>query len=54
VALTIPNLDKIMKVDPKLGEALQKIQSYTNLNVTPVPGNKKQAPAFTNPGVPRG
>lgn len=52
VALTIPNLDRIIKVDPKLGEALTKIQVYENQNVPVVPGNRQKAPGFISPGVP--
>ena len=44
MALTIPNLDKLQKQDPKLGEALQKLQNYSNLNITPAPGNRTPRP----------
>jgi len=44
MAVTIPNLDRIQKIDPKLGEAVQKIQNYVNLNVTPAPGNRTPLP----------
>lgn len=53
MALTIPNLDKIIKQDPKLGEALTKVQVYENQNVPVVPGNRRQPPGFVNPGVPK-
>ena len=51
MALTIPNLDKIQKLDPKLGEGLKKVQDYTNQNVTSVAGNKATPPpkALVNP-----
>ena len=44
MAFTIPNLDKLQKQDPKLGEALQKIQNVTNLNVAPAAGNRVPKP----------
>jgi len=44
MALTIPNLDRTQKTDPKLGEALKKIEQYTNNNVTPAPGNRVSPP----------
>jgi hypothetical protein len=44
MAVTIPNLDKIQKGDPKLGEAIARIRQYVNLNVTPEPGNRTPAP----------
>lgn len=53
MALTIPNLDRVQKADPKLGEALQKIQKYTNTNVTPAPGNRVPPPPV-NSSVPNG
>lgn len=53
MALTIPNLDKIQKADPKLGEALKRVQNYVDLNVTPAGGNRKAPPPFT-PGNIRG
>lgn len=44
MALTIPNLDRVQKADPKLGEALQKVQKYINQNTTPATGNRKPKP----------
>ncbi len=44
MAFTIPNLDRTQKADPKLGEALQRIQKYVNLNTTPTPGNRVPKP----------
>ena len=44
MALTVPNLDRVQKVDPKLGEAVQRIQRYANLNITPAVGNRVPAP----------
>lgn len=44
MALNLPNLDRITKVDPKLGETLKRVQDYTNENVTPVAGNKVPKP----------
>lgn len=52
MALTIPNLDKIHKENPKLGEALQKEQTYINKNVPTAAGNKITPPSFVTPGVP--
>jgi hypothetical protein len=48
MALTIPNLDRIQKVDPKLGEALKQVQSYANLNIKPAAGNRTPKP-FLDP-----
>lgn len=53
MALTIPNLDRIQKENPKLGEALQKEQTFINNNVAVVPGNRQAAPNFVAPGVPK-
>ena len=47
--LNIPNLEQVSKKDPKLGEALKKVQTYINANVTPTPGNKQTAPTFVSP-----
>lgn len=47
--LNIPNLDKIIKASPKLGEALQKIHDYINTNTTPAAGNAQASPTFVNP-----
>jgi hypothetical protein len=44
MALTLPNLDRVQKSDPKLGEALQKIQNYANLNIKPAAGNRIAKP----------
>lgn len=44
MAVTLPNLDKVQKADPKLGEALQRIQKYVNLNTTPAGGNRTPRP----------
>jgi hypothetical protein len=44
MAITIPNLDRIQKLDPKAGEALQKVQNYLKLNVSPAAGNRTPAP----------
>lgn len=44
MAVTVPNLDKIQKADPKLGEAVAKLRNYLNLNVTQAPGNRTPAP----------
>jgi hypothetical protein len=49
LAVILPNLDRIAKADPKLGEALKKAQDYLNSNVALVPGNRVQPPAFVNP-----
>lgn len=54
MSLTIPNLDDVSKKDPKLGEALRKVQDFTNLNITPAAGNKVPPPGFVNPGSPQG
>jgi hypothetical protein len=55
MALIVPNLDRISKESPKLGEALKKVQDYTNTNVTPVAGNRTPPPGnFVNPGRPPG
>ena len=49
MALKIPGILKLTLKEPRLGEALQAVQSYVNKNVTPVPGNKKTKPSFINP-----
>jgi hypothetical protein len=54
MAITIPNLDRIQKQAPPLGEALQKIQVYVNNNVSPATGNKVTAPTFIVPGARQG
>jgi hypothetical protein len=53
MSLNIPNIDRISKDDPKLGEALAKVQTYTNANVSQTAGNRV-APPPTNPGNPQG
>lgn len=54
MALIIPNKQDIIKRDPKLGDALTKIESYVNLNVAPAVGNKVTPPSFVTPGRPGG
>jgi hypothetical protein len=49
VALIIPNIDRISKDNPRLGEALLKVQQYTNQNVPAVAGNAVSPPTFVNP-----
>lgn len=50
MSLIIPNVDRISKESPKLGEALLKIQQFTNQNVSPTVGNKVAPPiAISNP-----
>jgi hypothetical protein len=44
LALNLPNLDRVVKVEPKLGELLKRIQDYTNQNVATAPGNKVPKP----------
>lgn len=53
MAVTVPNLDRIQKADPKLGEAVASISKYINLNVTEQPGNRTPVPPF-NPSRIRG
>ena len=53
MAVTLPNLDRIQKLDPKLGEALKQVQTYVNENVTPVTGNRTPKPPI-DPTVIRG
>ena len=48
MALNLPNLDRLQKDSPKLGEALKKIQDYANTNISPAAGNRV-APPPTNP-----
>lgn len=52
--LSVPNLDEIIKRDPKLGEAVTKIQTYVNANTSPAAGNKQSAPTFVTPNRPPG
>lgn len=52
MALQIPNLDRISKENPKLAEALLKVQQYTNTNVTPVNGNKIPPPPILATRIP--
>ena len=51
MALVVPNLDRIQKEYPKLGEALLKLQTYTNQNVTPAAGNRLPTPPFNPAGT---
>jgi hypothetical protein len=44
MALIIPNVAHVSKLDPKLGEALLKIQQYANQNIAAVPGNRQGKP----------
>jgi hypothetical protein len=44
MAISIPNLDKIQKQDPKLGEAFSNIRKYINFNVAPAQGNRTPPP----------
>lgn len=44
MALTVPNLDRIQKVDPKLGEAVQSIRRYVNQVTKPTTGNLRPIP----------
>lgn len=54
MSLTVPNLDRIAKESPKLGEAIQKVQQYANQNVTPVSGNRLSPPTFLTTTRPAG
>jgi len=49
MALTIPNLPKIQKEHPEIGEALKTIQTNITQNVTPVQGNRLAPPTFVKP-----
>jgi hypothetical protein len=50
MALILPNLDRITKEAPQLGEALTKAQTFINQNVVVVGGTRKAAPTkFVNP-----
>jgi len=49
LAVILPNLDRIAKADPKLGEALKKAQDYLNSNVSLAPGNRVLPPVFVTP-----
>lgn len=42
--LNVPNLDRLTREDPHLGEALKKLQDYVTQNVTPVTGNRVAVP----------
>jgi hypothetical protein len=44
LALNVPNQDRIAKANPKLGEALRKLEIYSNQNVPTVPGNRTPRP----------
>lgn len=50
MALNIPNLPAITKENPRLGEALKKVQTYDTQNTVQVPGNAVPVPGFVNPG----
>lgn len=55
MALRLPNLTEISKKDPKIAEALEKVQTYVTANTTPAAGHRKTAPSgFVNPGKPSG
>lgn len=49
MSLTLPNIDRIAKDNPRLAETLLKVQQFTNQNVAITPGNKVAAPTFVNP-----
>ena len=49
MSLVIPNVDRIAKADPRLAEALLKVQQFTNQNVAPTVGNKVSPPNFVTP-----
>jgi hypothetical protein len=51
MALTVPNLDRTQKADPKLGEAIQRIQKYVNLNTSQAPGNRVPKPPIDSTSV---
>lgn len=42
--VNVPNLDRITRESPHLGEAIKKLQDYVTQNVTPVTGNRVAAP----------
>lgn len=44
MALQIPNQDRLTKENPKLGEALRKVEIYVNQNVPPIAGNRTPKP----------
>ena len=46
--LGIPNLDRISKDEPKVGEALKKVQDYTNTVAPVASGNAVQSPPSTS------
>lgn len=54
MAINIPNLDREQKKDAPLGEAIQKVQTYINANVSVVAGNKVPPPTFVTPGQRQG
>ena len=45
--LVVPNLPDLTGKDVQLGEALKATQSFINLNVDPIKGNKVSAPPKT-------
>ncbi len=47
MALVVNNLDHIIKADPRLGEALLRVQTFTNENVKPATGNRPAPPPTT-------
>lgn len=49
MAITIPNLPKIQKEHPEIGEAMKTIQTTINQSVVPVPGNRLAPPTFVKP-----
>jgi hypothetical protein len=46
MANTIPNLDKITKENPKMGEAVKKLQDISNAGVTDTRVKLPANPAF--------
>lgn len=51
MAVTIPNLDKIQKDDPKAGEAFKRIKDYLNLNLPQAPGNRVPSPPVDSTSI---
>lgn len=47
MSLTLPNIDRIAKDNPRLAETLLKVQQVANQGSTP--GNKLAAPTFVAP-----
>lgn len=52
MALIVPNLDRLTKESPKMGEALKRIQTYVNLNTTVAPGNRLSPPPIIATRIP--